>query len=220
MEVTRRLLIWAALVASCGAQLTSTVAEGRSTCTASLAGSNFGETHKAFILQLNADENCIWTIERPENQSIRIIFSHIHASTSFLVVSPPVVMGRGCPVGNMLHIAGPIAAPPVTTMLTHLVMESVVDRYVGACQVPPQEAVLKLQEEPLQVRGGAHQLPGRVYVSSHAAPCHESHSCCSRSATTKSSSIVRDYHTVHSGAARRARMAQGSRESSGTSGWA
>ncbi|KAM7329446.1 hypothetical protein ACRRTK_011059 [Alexandromys fortis] len=29
MEVTRRLLIWAALVASCGAQLTSTVAEGK-----------------------------------------------------------------------------------------------------------------------------------------------------------------------------------------------
>lgn len=29
MEVTGRLLIWAALVASCGAQLTSTVAEGK-----------------------------------------------------------------------------------------------------------------------------------------------------------------------------------------------
>ncbi|CAO2583598.1 CUB and zona pellucida-like domain-containing protein 1 [Lemmus lemmus] len=77
MEVTGRLFIWAALVASCGAQLTSRVAEGRSTCTASLGASNLGETHKAFILQLNANEDCIWTIERPENQRIRIIFSHI-----------------------------------------------------------------------------------------------------------------------------------------------
>uniref|UniRef100_A0A8C2USW9 CUB and zona pellucida like domains 1 n=2 Tax=Chinchilla lanigera TaxID=34839 RepID=A0A8C2USW9_CHILA len=29
------------------------------------------------ILQLKASENCTWTIERPENKNIRIIFSHI-----------------------------------------------------------------------------------------------------------------------------------------------
>ncbi|XP_008569337.1 PREDICTED: CUB and zona pellucida-like domain-containing protein 1 [Galeopterus variegatus] len=36
-----------------------------------------GETHNAMILQLNPSENCTWTIERPENKSTRIIFSHI-----------------------------------------------------------------------------------------------------------------------------------------------
>ncbi|CAH6793225.1 CUB and zona pellucida-like domain-containing protein 1 [Phodopus roborovskii] len=77
MEVTGRLFIWALLVASCGAQLNSTAVEGKSRCTASLGGANLGETHKALVLQLNADENCTWTIERPENRSIRIIFSHI-----------------------------------------------------------------------------------------------------------------------------------------------
>ncbi|XP_032004072.1 CUB and zona pellucida-like domain-containing protein 1 [Hylobates moloch] len=35
------------------------------------------ETHKAMILQLNPNENCTWTIERPENKSIRIIFSYV-----------------------------------------------------------------------------------------------------------------------------------------------
>ncbi|XP_052052967.1 CUB and zona pellucida-like domain-containing protein 1 [Apodemus sylvaticus] len=77
MEVTGRLFIWAVLAVSCGAQLNSTGAEGKSRCTASLGGANLGETHKAFILQLNADEDCTWTIERPENRSIRIIFSDI-----------------------------------------------------------------------------------------------------------------------------------------------
>nr|Q9QZT0.2 RecName: Full=CUB and zona pellucida-like domain-containing protein 1; Short=CUB and ZP domain-containing protein 1; AltName: Full=Estrogen-regulated protein 1; AltName: Full=Uterus/ovary-specific protein 44; Flags: Precursor [Rattus norvegicus]AAB71895.1 uterus-ovary specific putative transmembrane protein [Rattus norvegicus] len=77
MEVTGRLFIWAILAVSCRAQLNSTAAEGRPRCTASLGGANLGETHKALILNLNADENCTWTIERPENRSIRIIFSHI-----------------------------------------------------------------------------------------------------------------------------------------------
>ncbi|XP_051002962.1 CUB and zona pellucida-like domain-containing protein 1 [Acomys russatus] len=77
MEVTRRLFLWAVLAVSYGAQLNSTEAEGRSRCTANLGGANLGETHKALVLQLNADENCTWTIERPENRSIRIIISHI-----------------------------------------------------------------------------------------------------------------------------------------------
>lgn len=77
MEVTGRLFIWAILAVSCGAQLNSTEAEGKSRCTASLGGANLGETHKALVLQLSANENCTWTIERPENRSIRIIFSYI-----------------------------------------------------------------------------------------------------------------------------------------------
>ncbi|XP_028628385.1 CUB and zona pellucida-like domain-containing protein 1 [Grammomys surdaster] len=81
MSVTERLVIWAVLWAvlavSCGAQLNSTEAEGRSRCTASLGGATQGEIYKALILQLNADEDCTWTIERPENRSIRIIFSYI-----------------------------------------------------------------------------------------------------------------------------------------------
>lgn len=60
---------------------------------------------------------------------------YVSASTSFLVVSPPVVMNRGGPVGGTLHIAvvglsvlaGSIAAPPVPAILIHLIMESVVD---------------------------------------------------------------------------------------------
>ncbi|XP_071071643.1 CUB and zona pellucida-like domain-containing protein 1 [Dasypus novemcinctus] len=49
---------------------------GKSRCSASLGGANLGEAHKALILQLNPSENCTWTIDRPENKSIRIIFSH------------------------------------------------------------------------------------------------------------------------------------------------
>lgn len=68
------------------------------------------------------------------------------------MVSPPVVMGRGCPVGCTLHIAivglfvlaGPIAAPPVPTILIHLVIESVVDLGRGKCPV------VKTQVSPLQ----------------------------------------------------------------------
>ncbi|XP_048192145.1 CUB and zona pellucida-like domain-containing protein 1 [Perognathus longimembris pacificus] len=57
--------------------LNSTKAEGRSSCKANLGGSNVGESHKALILQLSDNENCIWTIQRPENKNIRIIFSHV-----------------------------------------------------------------------------------------------------------------------------------------------
>ncbi|KAM5139920.1 CUB and zona pellucida-like domain-containing protein 1 [Callospermophilus lateralis] len=77
MEVAGRLIVSALLIASSLAELNSTEAQGRSICTASLGGANLAETHKALILKLNADENCTWTIERPENKSIRIIFSHV-----------------------------------------------------------------------------------------------------------------------------------------------
>ncbi|XP_008825483.1 CUB and zona pellucida-like domain-containing protein 1 [Nannospalax galili] len=82
MEVIGRLVLGAILVASCWAQLNFTKAEGRSSCTASLGGANLGETYKALILQLNDDENCTWTIEIPENRSIRIIFSHVQLDTN------------------------------------------------------------------------------------------------------------------------------------------
>lgn len=50
------------------------------------------------------------------------------------MLSPPVVMGRGCPVGGAFHVAviwllvltRPIAAPPVSPVLIHLVVESMV----------------------------------------------------------------------------------------------
>ncbi|XP_076982425.1 CUB and zona pellucida-like domain-containing protein 1 [Tamandua tetradactyla] len=76
MEVLRRLILLALLISSCLAELNSTESEGKSSCRASLGGANLGEAHKAMILQLNSNENCTWTIERPENKSIRIIFSH------------------------------------------------------------------------------------------------------------------------------------------------
>ncbi|XP_037659800.1 CUB and zona pellucida-like domain-containing protein 1 [Choloepus didactylus] len=76
MEAVRRLIPLALLISSCLAELNSTESEGKSSCTASLGGANLGEAHKALILQLNPNENCTWTIERPENKSIRIIFSH------------------------------------------------------------------------------------------------------------------------------------------------
>ncbi|KAF5916894.1 hypothetical protein HPG69_009552, partial [Diceros bicornis minor] len=50
---------------------------GKSSCSASLGGSNVAETHRALILQLNPSEDCTWTLERPENKSIRIIFSNL-----------------------------------------------------------------------------------------------------------------------------------------------
>lgn len=60
------------------------------------------------------------------------------------MVSPPVVMSGGRPVGGTLHIAvvglfvlaGSIAAPPVPAILIHLIMESVVDLHggVSTCQ--------------------------------------------------------------------------------------
>ncbi|XP_012636747.2 CUB and zona pellucida-like domain-containing protein 1 [Microcebus murinus] len=77
MEVVRGLLPLALLIASCLAQVNYTEDEGKSNCSASLGGANLAENHKALILQLNPSENCAWTIERPENKSIRIIFSQI-----------------------------------------------------------------------------------------------------------------------------------------------
>ncbi|XP_012497847.1 PREDICTED: CUB and zona pellucida-like domain-containing protein 1 [Propithecus coquereli] len=77
MGVVRRLLPLALLIASCLAEVNSTEDEGKSNCSASLGGSNLAENHKALILQLNPSENCTWTIEIPENKSIRIIFSQI-----------------------------------------------------------------------------------------------------------------------------------------------
>ncbi|XP_001491318.2 CUB and zona pellucida-like domain-containing protein 1 [Equus przewalskii] len=77
MEAMRRVILFALFIVSCLGELNSTVPEGKSSCTASLGGSNLAETHKALILQLNPSEDCTWTLERPENKSIRIIFSNL-----------------------------------------------------------------------------------------------------------------------------------------------
>ncbi|XP_004625658.1 CUB and zona pellucida-like domain-containing protein 1 [Octodon degus] len=77
MAVLRRLILLAFSITSCLAELSVSEAEGRSSCTANLGGANLADTHKAMILELNPSENCTWTIERSENKSIRIIFSHV-----------------------------------------------------------------------------------------------------------------------------------------------
>ncbi|XP_070337694.1 CUB and zona pellucida-like domain-containing protein 1 [Equus asinus] len=77
MEAMRRVILFALFIVSCLGELNSTVPEGKSSCSASLGGSNLAETHKALILQLNPSEDCTWTLERPENKSIRIIFSNL-----------------------------------------------------------------------------------------------------------------------------------------------
>jgi len=50
--------------------------KGKSSCQASLGGSSQSDVHRALILQLNPNEDCTWTLEKPENKNIRIIFSH------------------------------------------------------------------------------------------------------------------------------------------------
>ncbi|XP_004681025.1 PREDICTED: CUB and zona pellucida-like domain-containing protein 1 [Condylura cristata] len=76
MEASRRLAPLALFIVSALAQLHSTGSEGKSSCTASLGGASQSEVHKALLLQLKPNEDCTWTIERPEQKSIRIIFSH------------------------------------------------------------------------------------------------------------------------------------------------
>ncbi|KAG8517389.1 CUB and zona pellucida-like domain-containing protein 1 [Galemys pyrenaicus] len=50
---------------------------GRSNCTVNLGGSSQSGVHQALTLQLNPDEDCTWTIQRPEDKSTRIIFSQL-----------------------------------------------------------------------------------------------------------------------------------------------
>ncbi|XP_057361381.1 CUB and zona pellucida-like domain-containing protein 1 [Manis pentadactyla] len=76
MEAVRRLIPLALLIVSCLAELNSTESEGKSSCRAILGGASQTENHKALILQLNPKDNCTWTVESPENKSIRIIFSY------------------------------------------------------------------------------------------------------------------------------------------------
>ncbi|XP_042557327.1 CUB and zona pellucida-like domain-containing protein 1 isoform X1 [Dipodomys spectabilis] len=77
MELLRSLIILFLFISSCLAEMNSTEAEGRSSCKASLGGNNLGESHKSLVLQLGANENCVWTIQKPENKNLRIIFPHI-----------------------------------------------------------------------------------------------------------------------------------------------
>ncbi|KAK2511195.1 hypothetical protein Q9233_017155 [Columba guinea] len=41
-------------------------------------GASFNQPSKAFNIELNANENCVWQIQRNTNQSIRAIFSYFH----------------------------------------------------------------------------------------------------------------------------------------------
>ncbi|XP_035926120.1 CUB and zona pellucida-like domain-containing protein 1 [Halichoerus grypus] len=76
MEAVRRLVLLALLIVPCLAELNWTKSEGKSSCQASLGGSSQSDVHRALILQLNPNEDCTWTLEKPENKNIRIIFSH------------------------------------------------------------------------------------------------------------------------------------------------
>ncbi|XP_051837558.1 CUB and zona pellucida-like domain-containing protein 1 [Antechinus flavipes] len=71
MEAVRRLVFLALLISSCLAEKNLMEPQGKSSC-----GGHLGEIQKALILNLNANENCTWTIERSENKTIRLIFSH------------------------------------------------------------------------------------------------------------------------------------------------
>ncbi|XP_027443922.1 CUB and zona pellucida-like domain-containing protein 1 [Zalophus californianus] len=76
MEAMRRLVLLAVFIVPCLAELNWTKSEGKSSCQSSLGGSSQSDAHRALILQLNPNEDCTWTVERPENKNIRIIFSH------------------------------------------------------------------------------------------------------------------------------------------------
>ncbi|XP_008685150.2 CUB and zona pellucida-like domain-containing protein 1 [Ursus maritimus] len=76
MGAVRRRVLLALLIVPCLAELNSTESEGKSSCQASVGGSSQSDAHRALILQLNPNEDCTWTLERPENKSIRLIFSH------------------------------------------------------------------------------------------------------------------------------------------------
>ncbi|XP_036907188.1 CUB and zona pellucida-like domain-containing protein 1 [Sturnira hondurensis] len=76
MEATRSLIPLTLLIVSCLAEFNVTQSEGQSSCRATLGGASQSEAHRALILQLNPDENCTWTLGRPENKSVRVIFSH------------------------------------------------------------------------------------------------------------------------------------------------
>ncbi|XP_017194033.2 CUB and zona pellucida-like domain-containing protein 1 [Oryctolagus cuniculus] len=102
MEVARRLLSLALLMAPCLAEWNSTEAEGRSSCRASLGGSNAGETHKTFIVNLNSDENCIWTIDKPENKSIRLVFSHVQLDPDGSCENENIKVFDGLPANGYL----------------------------------------------------------------------------------------------------------------------
>ncbi|XP_006879945.1 PREDICTED: CUB and zona pellucida-like domain-containing protein 1 [Elephantulus edwardii] len=76
MGIIRSLIVLALLISSCLSASNLTESEGKSSCKASLGGASLSEVHQALILQFSSNENCTWTVERPENKSVRIIFSY------------------------------------------------------------------------------------------------------------------------------------------------
>lgn len=84
----------------------------------------------------------------------------ISAAAGPLVLGPPVVVSGGRPVGGALDVAivglpvpaRAAAAPPVSPVLVHLVVESVVHRYIGSSQaIDAMHMFTKLWAVPLPV---------------------------------------------------------------------
>ncbi|XP_074092298.1 CUB and zona pellucida-like domain-containing protein 1 [Macrotis lagotis] len=71
MEAVGKLISLVLLTSTCLAEKNFMEPQGKSSC-----GGHLGEFQKALILNLDANESCTWTIERPENKTIRLIFSH------------------------------------------------------------------------------------------------------------------------------------------------
>uniref|UniRef100_A0A673SZZ7 CUB and zona pellucida like domains 1 n=1 Tax=Suricata suricatta TaxID=37032 RepID=A0A673SZZ7_SURSU len=84
MEAVRSLvpLVLVIAIASCLAEFNATESEGKSSCRATVGGTSQSDAHRALILQLNPNEDCTWTLQRPENKSIRLIFSHFQLDPS------------------------------------------------------------------------------------------------------------------------------------------
>ncbi|XP_078291052.1 CUB and zona pellucida-like domain-containing protein 1 [Panthera onca] len=82
MEAVSRLVPLALFIVPCLAEFNWTKSEGKSSCRATVGGTSQSDAHRALILQLNPNEDCTWTLEKPENKSIRIIFSHFQLDPS------------------------------------------------------------------------------------------------------------------------------------------
>nr|XP_020819836.1 CUB and zona pellucida-like domain-containing protein 1 [Phascolarctos cinereus] len=97
MEGVRRFVSLALLISSCLAEKNLKVPQGRSSC-----GGLLEEIQKALILNLNAEESCTWTIERPGNETVRLIFSHFQFDP-----------GASCEVENIQIYDGPSTDTPL-----------------------------------------------------------------------------------------------------------
>ncbi|XP_015723058.1 CUB and zona pellucida-like domain-containing protein 1 [Coturnix japonica] len=77
MKVLRQLLLLPLLAALAFAEDNSIELMGVPRC-----GASFTEPNKAFKIDLNSNANCVWHIQRSENQTIRLIFSYFKFNPS------------------------------------------------------------------------------------------------------------------------------------------